>query len=86
MPTSNSNTLYFTATSGVVGPIFIQAIKYIGASNGTALITAGTASGGVSLWEQAGTANWSDSEISIKNGRGVYITITNAAKVYIYLK
>ena len=83
---NNSNVVYCTATLAVIGPVFVRSIKYIGSSSGTATVTSGTASGGVSLWAQSGSANWSDHDMNIVNGKGVYVTLSNSAKVYLYLK
>lgn len=82
----NSNVVYCTATLAIVGPVAIRAIKYIGASSGTATVTTGTATGGVSLWAQSGSANWQDQGMNIFNTKGVYVTLANSAKVYVYLK
>lgn len=62
----------------------IVAIKYIGASSGTASIKK-TASDGIPLWEESGSTN-TFNEVPVRSSTGIYVTVTNSAVVYIYLK
>ncbi len=62
----------------------IQAIKYIGNTSGTLTIKAGTSSGKV-LWEESGATN-TFNNVHIQALDGIYVTITNGAKAYVYLK
>lgn len=63
----------------------ICGIKYIGAASGTASIKADSTSG-VVVWEEAGTANVWNPEVELQMRNGFYVTVTNSAKVYIYLE
>ncbi len=67
----------------------IHAIKYVGASSGTAVITkaiaAGT-NGGNNLWVESGTANLYNPNLDIRCPTGVYVAVASSAVVYLYLK
>lgn len=63
---------------------YVEAIKYIGNTSGTATIKAGTSSGDL-MWEESGTANVFN-EVCIHSPDGLHVAVTNGAKVYIYLK
>jgi hypothetical protein len=63
----------------------ICGVKYIGNTNGTATIKGSGASGGDVVWQEAGTANIYD-QVELRDSEGVYVAVTNGAKVYLYLK
>lgn len=63
----------------------ILAIKYIGAASGTASVKEETTSGAV-LWEESGTSNVHNLSVPIWAPKGIYVTVTNSAKLYIYCK
>ena len=80
-----SNNVHFIDTTGTIaGPIAIEAIKYIGAATGTAVITCTQT--GKTLWQEAGTPNLSTDYAPIYAAGGVTITLANSAKVFVYLK
>lgn len=84
MANATAGSVIVVDTTGYtgVGSANIEAIKYIGAASGTATIKDG-GSGGVTVWEQGGTANVTDTvEMRISD---LYVTLTNSAKIYIYL-
>ena len=67
----------------------ICGIKYIGASSGTAIISAAVAATdgtGDKLWQEAGTPNLPTDSVDIYAKDGIYVTLTNSALVYIYLE
>jgi hypothetical protein len=64
----------------------IRSIKYIGNASGTAVITGGGSSSGDRVWEESGSTNVYNANVEIGDGDGVYVTLTNSAKVYLYLK
>lgn len=86
MANHQAENVIFVDTTGASfeGPKYIEKIKYLGASSGTAKIQEESASG-KSLWEGDGTTD-SVEEICINAKKGIYVTVTNGAKVYIYLK
>jgi hypothetical protein len=63
----------------------IRAVKYIGNASGTAAISVGTAGTGTVIWQEAGTNNLGVDEICARVD-GFYVTLTNSAKVIIYLE
>ena len=59
MANTRVNNVVYVDTTGYTlsGPCTIEAIKYIGNTSGTAIITAGTAGTGSRLWEESGASN-----------------------------
>ncbi len=88
MANTRANNVIYVDTTGYTldGPVWIEAIKYIGNTSGTALITTGTGGSGSRLWEEAGTNNQSADDVCIYASNGIHVAVTNSAKVYIYLK
>ncbi len=79
------NVIFIDTTAATYsGAKYIEAIKYIGNTSGTATIQAGGSSG-VTLWQESGTANVFN-QVCIHSPDGLYIVVTNSAKVYIYLR
>ncbi len=80
-----ANVIFVDTTAATYsGPKYICAVKYIGNTSGTAAIQKNDVSGKV-LWEADGTADITE-DIDIFSSGGIYVTVTNGAKVYIYLK
>lgn len=65
--------------------VTIQAIKYIGNTDGSIQIRKGTTAGGQILWQETG-ANNSTFEGCIRSKEGIFVDVANGASVYIYLK
>lgn len=63
----------------------ICGVKYIGNTNGTAVITDGTAGTGTTIWQENGAANLRVDEIEARVN-GFHVALTNGAKVIIYLE
>lgn len=85
--TRNGNVIYVDTTAYTLsGPVSIKAVKYIGNTSGTALITAGTSGSGNRLWQEAGANNQAVDEICIKCSDGFHVALTNGAQIYIYLE
>lgn len=84
--TFKANVIRVDTTAAFTNALSIETIKYIGSSSGSASIKAAASASGSNLWEQAGSANWTDSNVHIKDTQGVYVTVTNSAVVYLYLK
>lgn len=63
----------------------IGSVKYIGNTNGTAVITAGTAGTGQVIWQESGAVNLGADDISARID-GFHVALTNGAKVIIYLE
>jgi len=85
MANTQSGSVIFVDTTAYtgVGKAYICAIKYIGASSGTATIKDGGANGNV-VWEELGASNiFNQVEMTITD---LYVTLANSAKVYIYLR
>lgn len=84
MANANKGNVHILDTDGAFteGRAYVQSIKYIGASNGTATIKTG-GSGGTVVWEESGSAN-TFNEVNIV-GEDLYFTTTNSAKIYVYL-
>lgn len=80
-----TNVIYVDTNAQFDGQYEIASIKYIGASSGTASVKQASTSGSV-VWEEAGASNVLNSDIDIKLTDGFYVTLTNSAKLYIYLK
>jgi hypothetical protein len=68
----------YTGTHRIVG------IKYIGNTSGTLSILDATSSG-KTLWTESGASNVYN-QVDIYANDGLYVTLTNGAKVYIYLE
>lgn len=64
---------------------FIKSIKYIGSASGTATVKGGGVTGGDIVWEESGAANAYNAEVNINDTEGVFVQVTNGAKVYLYL-
>lgn len=82
--TRAGNVIKVDTSGAIAGPVFIQSLKYIGNTSGTASIKEESSSGN-DLWEEEGDANIHD-EVCISAGKGVYVTVANGAVVYLYLK
>jgi hypothetical protein len=67
------------------GNLTIRAIKYVGNASGTAIIKAGSSSG-AQVWEEAGASNAWNPDVELRLPEGFHVTLTNSAKLYIYLK
>ena len=83
MANATAGTVLVVDTTGYVGigPVTISAVKYIGAAAGTASIKA-DGSGGVTVWEQSGTANVLDYfEARVSD---IFVSVAAGVKVYIY--
>lgn len=80
-----ANVIFVDTTAAThTGPLKICGIKYIGNTSGTLQIQSQNVSGAV-LWEARGTADvFEDAEIYASDG--IYVALTNGAKVYIYLE
>jgi len=87
MANSRQANVIFVDTTGYTldQKVTIKAVKYIGASNGTVVITAGTSGTGAPIWKDSGSANQAADEISARVD-GFHVAITNSAQVYIYLE
>ena len=80
------NVIYVDTTAYTLDQTcVIRAVKYIGNTSGTATITDGITGSGKPVWQDSGTANLPADEICAKVD-GFYVTLTNSAKVYIYLE
>lgn len=60
----------------------IKGIKYIGAAASSAVVRGEDASGGI-MWEENASTNVFDN-VEIQNNRGVHVTITGTAILYLY--
>lgn len=81
---NKANVLIVDTSAQFDGQQRICGVKYIGNTNGTASIKADTTSGTV-VYEVDGTADiFEDIKMYLKDG--MYVTITNGAKLYIYLE
>jgi len=78
----------FVDTTGYThsGPVKIEAVKYIGNTSGTAVISAGTGGSGQVLWKEAGANNIATEEVCINCADGFHVAVTNSAQAIIYLK
>ena len=72
-------------TTGYVkaSTVTIKAIKYVGASGATAVVTAGTTGSGARLYEAAGATS-EIAEVCIRAPERFHVTLTSGAKLYIY--
>lgn len=62
----------------------ICGIKYIGNASGTLTIKSNGATGGKVIWEESGATNVYN-QVEIVDTLGVFVNLTNGAKVYLYL-
>lgn len=87
MANSRVNNVIFVDTTGYTfsGPLYIESIKFIGATGATAAITAGTSGTGAPLYEAAGTASVAE-EVCIAAKDGLHVAVASGAKLYIYLE
>lgn len=87
MANSYVNNVIVVDTTGYThpGPLYIENIKFIGAANATAAITAGTTGSGAPLYEAAGAASVAES-ICIYAKDGIHVAVASGAKLYIYLE
>lgn len=83
--TRSANVIVVDTSAQFSEPLTICAIKYIGAASGTASIKADSTSG-VVIWEESGSSNTFNPELEIELRQGMYVTLANSAKVYIYYK
>lgn len=74
-----------TSTTTYSGPQKIKSIKYIGNASGTATIKNGSTAGDV-IWEESGASNVWNPDVGLRAMNGIYVTLTNSAKLYIYLE
>lgn len=80
-----ANVIFVDTTAATYsGAKYICAVKYVGNTSGTAAIQKRDVSG-QTLWAADGTADFVD-EVEIVSTQGIYVTVTNGATVYIYLK
>jgi hypothetical protein len=82
----SANVIFVDTDAAFVYAKNIQSIKYIGNANGTASLKSGGTSSGTVIWEESGSSNVINSDLDIRDPNGVYVTLTNGAKVYLYLK
>jgi hypothetical protein len=80
------NVIYVDTDAAFADVRNVCAIKYIGNTSGTANLKGDASSSGALLWEEEGTANVFDADIEIRCDTGVYVTVTNGAVVYLYVK
>lgn len=83
--TRNGNVIYVDTNAAFADVRGICGIKYIGNTSGTANVRGDASASGELLWEEEGTANILD-DVEIRCSTGIYVTVTNGAVVYIYLK
>ncbi len=79
-----ANVLIVDTSAQFDGQHRVCGVKYIGNTNGTASIKADS-SAGVVVYEADGTADIFE-DIRAALNHGMYVTITNGAKLYIYLE
>ena len=80
------NTIYVDTTAYTFADtVKIRAVKYLGNASGTAAISVGTGASGTVIWQDGGTNNLPVDEICARTD-GFYVTLTNSAKVIIYLE
>ena len=79
-----ANVIMVDTSAQFDGKFKICSVKYIGNTSGSASIKADSTSGSV-VWEESGTANVFNSECCMYLD-GMYVTVANSAKVYIYLE
>ena len=81
--TRGGNVIVVDTSAAFVDAKSIKAIKYVGSASGTASLKVDGTSGNV-VWEEAGESNVFN-EVNLSNSGGFYVTVTNSAKVYLYL-
>jgi hypothetical protein len=81
-----SNVIFVDTSAAFTYATRIRSIKYIGASSGTATIKSNADSSGQTLWQESGTSNVYNPDVCIYDNKGVYVTLTNSAAVYLYLE
>lgn len=87
MANYRKGSVIFVDTSAAFAEVLeIKSIKYIGNTSGTASLKSEASSGGSVVWEESGTANVFNGDVGLKDRAGFYVTVTNSAKVYLYLK
>jgi hypothetical protein len=88
MANGKTNNVIFVDTTGYTdsSAAIIESVKYIGNTSGTAVITAGTAGTGQTLWKESGSSNQAAEEICVRCDGGFHVAVTNSAQVLIYLK
>lgn len=79
--TRTGNVIYVDTTASFEKAI-IRAVKYIGNASGTAVIS----NNSKTIWQESGTNNLSVDEICAVCDSGYTVTLTNSAKVIIYLE
>lgn len=79
-----SNVIIVDTSAQFSENLKICSVKYIGNTSGTASIKLPDSSGTV-VWEASGTTNVQDHDLEIRAPIGCYVTVTNSAKVYLYL-
>lgn len=80
--TRSGSVLLVDTTASFTGSYTIESVKYIGNASGTAIIS--TAAG--NIWQESGTPNLATEYICARCDSGFTVTVTNSAKVYIYLE
>jgi hypothetical protein len=79
----SANVIVVDTSAAFLEAIKIKAVKYIGDTGASADIRA-QASNGAVLWEET-SDNTVFNEVNISDSKGVYVTVANGAKVYLYL-
>lgn len=80
------NVIFVDTTGYTLDQILkIRAVKYIGNTSGTAVITMGTSGSGTIIWQETGSNNTAADEICARID-GFHVALTNGAKVIIYLE
>jgi hypothetical protein len=80
----SANVIFIDTSAAFTDYKKIVGVKYIGNASGTASIKSNGSSSGDILWEESGASNVFN-QVEIRDSRGVYVTVTNSAKVYLYL-
>ena len=81
----SANVIFVDTSAAFTIPATICSVKYIGNTSGTAAIRADASASGSILWEESGTANLFN-EVEIRDNVGIYVEVSNGAKVYVYLE
>jgi hypothetical protein len=86
MANSYTGNVQFVDTTGTTLAFIsnVCGVKYIGNASGTATIKAGSTSGAV-VWEESGASNVFN-QVDFRCSDGLYVTLTNGAKIYIYFE
>jgi hypothetical protein len=84
MANGRGANVYYVDTDNttIAGPIHITAIKYVGASSGTANIKADSDSGTI-LWSEASDTN-TFNQVNIRTNTSLYVNLANNAVIIIY--